>query len=141
MSRNSSMKYVGTKQYVDTSTGEIKDVDCFEKLVGRNEPFMITYMNEIVNLFDVLGNKKMQIVKYIIKKMNKSNNVLMITTEQLAMETKTSRQTVSETLKLLANAGIIHRRVGAIMINPKLINNKSAAKERQMLIKFQDFEN
>lgn len=133
------MKYKGVKKLVDTETGEVHEFDSFIKYVGRNEPFMITYMNEILNLFDVLGNKKFGIVKYILKEMNKSNNVLIITTVELAKKTNSSRQTVSDTLKILEEAHIINRKIGAIMVNPKLINNKKAMKEAQMIVEFKNF--
>lgn len=139
MARYSGMKYKGTKTLVNPDTGVVEEYDSFIKYVGRNEPFMITYMNEIINLFDVIGNKKLGIMKYIIKEMNKSNNVLMITTKELASKTNTSRQTVSDTLKILEEAQIISRKIGAIMVNPRLINNKKAWKETQMIIQYQSF--
>lgn len=138
---NSNIRYKGRKQFCDIETGEIEEVDVFEKKVGRNEPFMITYMQEILSLMEVLGNRKMKVVKYILKTMNKSNNTLLITTEELAKKTNVSRQTVSDTLKILTDVGIIKRRIGAIMINPKLMNNKKPKQEATMIIRFQEFDN
>ena len=55
--------------------------------------------------------------------------------DALGMSTKT----VNETLKLLADAGIIERRTGAIMVSPKLMNNWKAPKEASMMIKYYEF--
>lgn len=146
MARKESLKYTGTETWckIDRNTGEIleeREVDTFEKIVGRKEPFMITYLAEIIRLIDTLGNKKMLVVKYILKNMSKSDNVLLITSRGLAKKCNVSLQTVTETLKLLEDAEIIKRKTGAIMIHPKLINNKKASGEAIMMTKFLQFDN
>lgn len=140
------MKYIGTSiwQKVDTITGEIVEeqiVDEFERPVGRNERFMITYLAEIINLIDSLGNQKMKVVKYILQNMSKSENLLLTTTKELANKSGVSEKTVIETLKILDSAGIVQRRTGAIMVSPKLVNNKTAKGEATMMVKYRQFEN
>lgn len=140
------MKYTGTSiwQKVNTITGEIVEeqtVDEFERPVGRNERFLITYLAEIINLIDSLGNQKMKVVKFILQNMSQSDNLLLTTTKELANKSKVSEKTVIETLKILDNAGIIQRRTGAIMVSPKLVNSKNAKGEATMMIKYRQFEN
>ena len=137
--RKSRMQYKGTTTWVNQETGEVRTVDEFERPVGRTEPFMITYLAEIINLIETLGNKKMQIVKYILNNMEKSTNTLLTTTRLLAQETDTSQKTVVETLRMLENAEIIKRRTGAIMLSPKLMNNKKALGEATMMVKYERF--
>lgn len=144
MRRKGELKYIGTEKWcrVDTSTGEVleeREVDSFEKTVGRDEPFMITYLAEIISLIDTLGTKKLQVVKYILKNMSKSDNTLIITTPELARKCKVSRQTVSDTLQLLDKSDLIQRKTGAIMIKPKLMNNKKAKGEAIMMTKYKQF--
>ena len=134
------LRYKGQNVWINEKTGEIQVFDEFEKPVGREEPFMITYMAEILKLMDVLGNKKMEVVNFILKNMKKADNTLIITTSELAHKVGVSRQTVSDTLKILTESGIIKRKVGAIMINPKLMNNKKARGEAAMLIRFYEFD-
>lgn len=145
MARKEGLHYEGTAywQKINPRTGEVleeKTVDEFTRETGRKEHFMITYLAEIIKLIDSLGNKKMKVVKYILKEMTKANNTLVITTPELARKSEVSYKTVIETLKILDNAGIIQRRTGAIMINPKLMNNKTKQGEAAMLIKFHQFE-
>lgn len=145
MGRKGKMKYTGTAVWkkIDQITGEIideREIDEFERPVGRSDAFMITYLAEIVNLIDKLGNRKMQVVKYILANMEKSNNTLIITIRELSKKTGISQQTVTRTLKILDEAGIIQRRTGAIMVNPRLMNNKKAQGEANMLVKFKQFE-
>lgn len=140
MARNASLEYRGSSKWINTETGEVREVDEFEKPVGRNERFMITYLCEVIKFIDALGNRKMMVVKYILKNMQKSNNTLLITQEELAKKAGVSRKTVSETIKILVDAEILKKRNGAIMINPRLMNNKKPWGEAQMMIKFTEFD-
>lgn len=120
---------------------EVKEVDIFERPVDGRANFMITYLSEVINLIDTLGNKKMQVVKYILKEMEKSNNILVITSRELSQKCNVSLQTVTDTLKLLEGANLIQRRVGSIMLKPRLMNNRSAKKEATMMTKYYQFDN
>ena len=102
---------------------------------------MITYLTTIVQLIDTLGNKKMQVVKYILNGMDKSTNTLIITTRELSEKSEVSIKTVVETLKTLEQAQIITRRTGAIMIHPSLVHRGKDTKEKYLLARFQDFNN
>lgn len=135
------MEFKGQSVWVNKETGEERIVDEFERPVGRKEHFMITYLAEIIDLMETLGNKKMQVVKYILANMSKYDNTLIITTRELAEKSGVSHNTVLETLKQLSDAGIIQRRVGSIMISPKLMNNKKASGEATMMVKYKEFGN
>ncbi len=131
--------YSGKSRWQNLDTGEVIETDDVVKKTGRNG-FMITYLTAIIQLIDSLGNKKMQVVKYILDKMDKSTNTLIITTEELARKAKVSRQTVSDTLKTLEDAEIIKRRTGAIMIHGSLIHRGNENKEKYLLARFQEFD-
>lgn len=125
-------------QQVNPDTGEIigdiKVVDVIVKEVPRTG-FAITYLSSIINLIDSIGNKKMAVVKYILKNMD-SNNILLQTVREVSEGCNCSVQTVQDTLKLLENAGIIARKTGAIMLSPKLVHKGNARKERFLMAKF-----
>lgn len=133
------MKFIGQEEWINKRTGEIRTVDEFERNTGRTEKFMITYLAEIISLIDNLGNQKMKVVKYLLANMDKSNNTLITTTTELAKNSKVSYSTVIETLKILDTAGIIQRRTGSIMINPRLANNKRASGEATMMVRYSEF--
>jgi hypothetical protein len=101
MARKDRTIYTGREVWVNQSTGEVREVDAFERSVGRKEAFMVTYLGEIINMIETLGNKKMQVVKYILANMCKTNNTLIITTRELAEKCGVGHNTVLETLKLL----------------------------------------
>ena len=132
--------YNGKRRVQDLDTGEIFEVDEVIKKTPRND-FMITYLSAIIKLIDSLGNKKMQVIKYILTNMDKSMNTLIITNRELAEKSNVSVQTVVDTLKTLEQAQIITRRTGAIMIHPNLIYRDSDFKEKYLLTRFKDFDN
>ena len=118
------------------------DTDDVIKKVERNG-FEITYLSYFFELFDQLAGKKYAVVKYILQ--NKSaENTLIITNRELAKKCNvginTVTDTVTDTLKILKEAGLIVTRTGAIMINPKLAHRGKSGRERYLLQKFTTFE-
>lgn len=131
--------YTGKRRFQDLDTGEIIEIDEIVKRVTR-QGFMITYLCAIVDLIDTLGNKKMQVVKYILNHMDKHNNTLILTTQELARKSKTSYQTTQHTLKILESAKIIARKTGSMMVSSNLIHRGNAQKEAYLLTRFESFE-
>lgn len=136
--------YHGTSKWLQVSNdyvpknGEfVIETDDVVKKVER-QGFEITYLLYFFNLFEQLGGKKYKILQYILKNKN-AENQLIITNRELAKNTKTSLQTVSDTLKLLRNAKLIETRTGAIMLNPRLAHRGSSNRERYLLQKFTIF--
>lgn len=115
---------------------EVKKMDVVIKEVPR-QGFAITYLSSIVQMIDAIGNKKMAVVKYILEHMD-SNNKLNETTLEIAEHCNVSRVTVSETLKTLEQAGVIARKVGLIMLSPRLMHKGNAQRERFLLTKFKE---
>lgn len=113
---------------------EVKRVDVVIKEVPRTG-FAITYLSSIIQMIDTIGNKKMQVVKYILQNMD-SNNKLSETVREIASGCGCSLQTVNDTLRLLDSCGIIARKTGTVMLSPKLAHKGNAKKERILMTKF-----
>lgn len=130
-------------QRINPETGEILgDVivaDVAIKEIPRSG-FSITYLATIVSLIDNIGNKKMQVVKYLLQSMD-SNNKLSETTREISINSGCSYRTVVETLKVLEAAGIIARKTGTVMLSPKLVHKGNAQKERFLMTKFFEIKN
>ncbi len=99
---------------------------------------MITYLADMVSLIETIGNKKMKVVKYILKNMDKSTNKLTETVNEIAAHCKVSKVLVVQTLKLLEDAGFIARKTGVVMLSPKIAHKGSAQKEQMLLTKFRE---
>lgn len=114
--------------------GEVISANVLIKQIPRTG-FAITYMASIINMIESIGNKKMQVVKYILQNMD-SNNKLSETVREISKGSGCSIQTVQETLTLLEKCGVIARKVGTVMLSPKLIHKGNAQKERFLMTKF-----
>lgn len=100
--------------------------------------FEITYLAYLYDVFDQLGGQKYKVFKYIIE--HKSvDNTLIITNRELAQKCNVSTKTVTETLKLLKEKGLIKTRTGAIMVLPKLAHRGKASREQFLMHKFEEF--
>ena len=137
--KEDNVLYAGADEWVNTRTGQVITANQIIKKTDRNG-FMITYLSSIINLIETLGNRKMQVVKYILENMDKSTNTLVITNRELAEKPKVSLDTVSKTIATLKKAKIITTRTGAIMITPELIHKGNKSKEQYLLTKFQEFD-
>lgn len=130
-------------QQINPETGEvigdIKKVDVVLKEVPR-VGFEITYLANIISMIDSIGNKKMQVVKYILQNKD-SNNKLSETVREISKGSGCSIQTVQETLKLLESCGVIARKTGTVMLSPKLMHKGNAARERFLMTKFVEIKN
>ena len=135
----SNILYKDKSTWINKDTGEEIEADEIVNKTGR-KGFMITYLSTIIHLLDVVGNKKMQVIKYILENMDISSNTLIITTTELSKKSKVSRQIVSDTLKILESSNIIKRKTGAIMIHPELLHRGNKDKERILLTRFQEFD-
>ena len=124
----------------DNPIGEVQEVNVLVKEISRSD-FMITYLAHLVSMLDSIGNKKMKVVKYILKNMDKSTNKLTETTTELAEHCNVSRMCVSETLKILEDSGFIARKTGVIMLSPKIVHKGNVQKERILLTKFREMKN
>lgn len=114
--------------------GELRCVDVIIKEIPR-VGFAITYLASIVNMIESIGNKKMQVVKYVLQHMD-SNNKLSETVREIAKGSGCSVQTVQDTLSLLEKCGVIARKTGTVMLSPKLLHKGNAARERFLMTKF-----
>lgn len=118
--------------------GEVRAVDVVVKEISRTG-FAITYLSTIVRMIDTIGNKKMQVVKYILQSMD-SNNKLSETVREIAKGSGCSIQTVQDTLKMLEECQIIARKTGTVMLSPKLAHKGNAKREKFLMTKFIELE-
>lgn len=136
--------YSGTSRWLQVpddykpQPGEnVIETDDIIRKVPRNG-FEITYLSYFFDLFDKLAGKKYVVVKYILQHKS-ADNTLIITTREMAKACNVSTKTVVDTLKLLKDAGLVHTRTGAIMLNPRLAHRGSDGKERYLLQRFMEF--
>jgi len=124
------------------STGEIRIISdpiiapTLTQKVPRGK-FEITYTAELFNILKELGNKKIEILSYMLDHKD-GNNSLNMTNTELAQVTKSSRPTVIETMNILKEANLVHRKGTVIMINPNLMVKGNQLREAWLMRKYEE---
>lgn len=145
MNKQPQLLQIKEKEYyqrVNPDTGEVVGEVITADSVIKEIPrvgFEITYLSTIIGMIDSIGNKKMQVVKYLLKQRD-SNNKISETIREIAAGSKCSIQTVNETLKILEQCGVIARKTGTVMLSPKLLHKGNAARERYLMLKFAEIK-
>lgn len=114
------------------------ETDDVARKVQRNG-FEITYLSYVFDLFDKLGGKKYNVVRYIMQHKS-TDNTLIITMRELAEKSGVSYRTAVEAVRILKDAQLVQTRTGAIMLNPKLAHRGDKGKEAYLLQKFSVFD-
>ena len=135
---NEYAKIGETKTFIDADTGEEVKAETVVKKVDRSG-FEITYIAYLCDLFEMLGNQKMKVLKYILE--NKTvDNLVIDTVRSISEKSGVSLQTVQRTLTILNEKGVISRRNGVMVIHPKIAHKGNYHKEKNIMIKFEEIK-
>lgn len=81
-------------------------------------------MNSYLELLrEVIKNKKIKTINYVLENTSKENNVMEITITELSKITNTSRKTVIGALDILEKQNVIKREEKVIIVHPKYFEN------------------
>lgn len=126
------------------STGEIRIISApiiaptITTKVPRGK-FEITYTAELFDIMKTLGNKKIEVLSYILDHKD-GRNSLNATNTQLAKLTGISRKTVVETMKILQEAELIKRQNSVILISPRLMVKGNQLREAWLMRKYEEID-
>lgn len=99
--------------------------------------FEITYTAELFNILKELGNKKIEILSYMLDHKD-GNNSLNMSNSEIAKVTNSSRTTVVETMTILKNANLVTRKGTVLMINPNLMVKGNQLREAWLMRKYEE---
>lgn len=129
------VKVVGTKQYVDSLTGEVETMQVIS-IEERDFNFHKIWLKSILSTFDLIGNKKVKLAMWIIDHLD-SENKLIGTQRAIATQAGCSLSTVSETMKSLQEADFLQKiNSGAYRINPDIIFKGSRTNRMNVLFEY-----
>lgn len=114
-------KPIEHKRYIDAETGEVHDVPVILHFDKTNKDFEMIFYGHLLDVLNDLGNKKIQVLQYIIKNRSKSENTFIGTVRDISTALNISIPTVHSTLVLLEDKGVIKRKTGVIYIDADLI--------------------
>lgn len=99
---------------------------------------------DMLNIIEKLGNKKIQVLNYIIENID-NNNVLLKNQRQIVLETKTSLETVNQVFKTLKDFEILKKNPQGIgyVLNPIVFSPYGSNEKQNRLIidyEYQDYK-
>src|SRR5699024_12629165 len=101
------VKFLGTKEFIDASTGE-KETMQVTNIEERDANFHKIWLGHMLESLDMIGNQKIRVAMFIMKNINKENELIM-TYRVITEKNNTSLQTDSETMKSLKESNILSK--------------------------------
>lgn len=136
-------KYYGKKLVRDIDTGEIIELEYFDKAVKHRLKggWRRVYLEQFLEILTGLTNsKKLDVAEYILSNLN-SENQFTQTQVQISEATKISRPVIIETYKYLISVGFMKKTGLCYTINPDYVCAfGSDKKNARILINYHDAE-
>lgn len=128
---------VGTAQYVNQQTGEVEDFTVITKNVSKDFNWHKVWLQDVLNILDSFGNKKIIVLTYLLKNMRNEDNSISGSYRTIAEKCNVSYPTVALVMKELIESNVIKKLDTATYIfNPDLISKGSSEKRTKLLIKY-----
>jgi predicted transcriptional regulator len=135
--RKKSQTIIGSQRYINADTGEILETTVIEKEVERDFNFHKIWLNDLMSVLNLIGGKKLDILKYLLSEMRTQDNTISVTYTKIQEKLKTSRKTIAETMKILQKANFITKvQNGLYMVNPDIIVRGKSGKKDALMIKY-----
>jgi DNA-binding Lrp family transcriptional regulator len=97
--------------------------------------FEIIYTAHLFNILAKLGNRKIQVLNYLLDQRD-ANNTINATNVEIASAVNVSRPTVIETIKVLTEAGLVKRKGTVLMLNPNFVVKGNQIREAYLMQRF-----
>jgi len=128
---------VGTQKFINAQTGEVEEFTVIQKNITRDYNFHKIWLQDLLNVLNSFGNKKIKILSYLLHKMRNEDNTVTVTYEEMQKKLKVSKPTISVTMKELQEANVIKKIAPATYrFNPDLIIKGSVGKRQHLLIEY-----
>ena len=79
-------KPIEYRSYTDNQTGEVHEVPVMNHYGRGNKDFDMIFYGHLLEILNDLGNKRIQVLQYIIKKREKANNTFIGTVRDIAKD-------------------------------------------------------
>jgi len=118
------------------NTNEVIEALMIRKKV-KKDFFYKVWLADLMQVLDLLGNKKMLVLEYLFAKMDKDNKIVS-THRRIAEDLGISLKTVSDTLSMLQKENILKKiQNGVYQLNPQIIFFGDGKKQDYLLIEYQ----
>lgn len=138
-------QFVGTREYVDFDTGELKKSEAIFKSKSNQINFIMMFLDE-VNMYEVLAGlgSSGKVLGFVLKEFNDKDSMFYFTTvnkQRMVEETGLSIGTVRSCVKEFATSDILcHVRGAEYMLNPRVFFKGALDKRQAVIDKYEDFK-
>src|SRR5699024_3221439 len=101
------VKFLGTKEFIDASTGE-KETMQVTNIEERDANFHKIWLRHLLESLDMIGIQRMRLAMFMIENINKENELIM-TYRVIAERTNTAIRSNSETMKALRESNLLSK--------------------------------
>lgn len=99
--------------------------------------FEVVYTAELFSILKELGNKKIEVLSYLLDNKD-GNNSLNMTNTEIAEKVGCSRPTVIDAINVLKNAGLLRKKNSVITLSPRLMVKGNQIREAYLMRKFEE---
>src|SRR5699024_4282104 len=129
------VKFLGTKEFIDASTGE-KETMQVTNIEERDANFHKIWLGHMLESLDMIGKQKIRGAMFIMENINKKNESIM-RNRVIAEKTNTSLQSVSEKMKALQESNILSKiRNGYYRVKPDVIFKDGRNDRMNVLLRY-----
>lgn len=132
---------IGVKTLIDPETGQETEFTMIEKDIPKDYNFHKVWLQDILNVLDSFGNKKILVLTHLLKRMRSEDNSVSGSYREIAEDCKVSLPTVSAVMSELIESNVLKRIATATyQFNPGLIVRGGANKRKNLIIKYKYHE-
>lgn len=115
------LKTIGTKTFIDPETGEARVMNLVE-IEERDANFQKIWFAHIMEALDLAGNKKLQVIWWMLKHRDTNNNIIA-SQREIAQKCGVSYPIVNETIKMMKATHLLRSKKGGNVytLNPNAI--------------------
>jgi hypothetical protein len=118
-------------------TGEVSEFVVIEKNVEKDFNFHKIWLQDVLNVLDSFGNKKILVLSYLLKIMRNEDNTFSGTYREIAQVINVSVKTVNVVFNELFESNFIKKISSAsYRFNPDIIIKGRGEKRKNLLIKY-----
>ncbi len=117
------------------NTNEVIEALMIRKKI-KKDFFYKVWLADLMQILDILGNKKMLVLEYLFAKMDNENKIVA-THRKIADDLNISTKTVSDTISMLQKENVLKKlQNGVYQLNPKIIFFGNDKKQDYLLIEY-----
>lgn len=128
---------IGTVKYLNTVTNQIEEFSVIDKNITTDMNFHKIWLQDVLNILDSFGNKKILVITYLLKIMRNEDNTFSGSLREISEQCQISLPTVNLVVKELIETNIIKKiALGTYQFNPDIIVKGSSNKRKNLLIRY-----